>query len=244
MIITERRRKSPHKCETLDDAHSEIEFPAERSRSRFDDKGANSPRNSTGSDKFAQHFEVSSDKKTTFQSGPSKTRKKFVALRPVSDMTEASTASSLRIVSTVSIHPSTQKNEDPAKRSSEALLKENKKLKKMISKFTQEAESIQKTMRGWTMEFKKIDLSDDTQEIREEAFKTPRLDPLKTKQQQNNTIRTQDVQVSLVKLVSASPPSRIDCDKENLSQEESDQEDDDSSSSISSTSSSASSVSR
>lgn len=155
--------------------------------------------NSTGSEKLAHDCEISNlnpnvktYEKKTFKSRPSKTRKKFVPLRPVSGLSEASAASNLRIISTVSIHP-TKINEDLPERSKEceALLKENKELKEMISKFTKEAESIQKTMLDWTATFKKFTLLPDNTQERPEA---PRLDLSVIEQQQNHQIQTQNEQ--------------------------------------------------
>lgn len=110
----------------------------------------------------------------------------------------------------------------------------------MISKFIQEAESIQKTMRDWTKELKKIGSTDDSQEIRQKTFKSPLLDPLKPEQQENIALRIQNVQASSVKAASAQPSKTFE---ENINPGRFDQEDDDDSSSISSMSSSSSSSS-
>lgn len=95
-------------------------------------------------------------------------RKKFVPLRGSANIKNHDEhvaeliieAPTLRIASSVSNHPlalnSESRHTEDDSRDYTALEEENQKLKKVIAKFMEEAELIQKTMRGWTDIFKSI----------------------------------------------------------------------------------------
>lgn len=95
------------------------------------------------------------------QQDPSlKPRKKFVPLRSSAIIENHDEAPTLRIASSVSNHPLAQNSEsrhtEDDSRDYTALEEENKKLKRVIAKFMEEAELIQITMRGWTDIFKSM----------------------------------------------------------------------------------------
>lgn len=149
------------------------------------------------------------------QGSTKRARKKIVPLRARSAEQQPTTpqpTSTLRIVSTVSNHPSMQNQNQVRKvikvdlTDYKSMQQENKALKEILTKFTQEAEHIQKTMTNWTKILKSFSKS-APKATRVVSTSESQQDPPKATHDDNNSttettpqVRMSPVPTSLVRV--------------------------------------------